>query len=86
MLCAGANWKKLTEEEKAPYVQKNAEAKKVAQAAKAEWEKVHGKPEKKPRKKAGKKAKKADDEGDDAEDAGMRTPASLLLVLCLARF
>jgi hypothetical protein len=67
MLCAGVNWKKLSEEQKAPYVQKSLEAKKVAQAAKAEWEKVHAKPEKKPRKKAGKGA----DEGDDAEDAGI---------------
>ncbi len=69
----------MSEEQKAPYVQKSLEAKKVAQAAKAEWEKVHAKPENKPRKKAGKKAKKADDESGDAEDAGVHahplTPA-----------
>jgi len=67
----GERWKELTDDEKKPYTEKYNEAKKQADAAKADWVAEHGEPEKKPRKKKagkGKKKKKDDDDGDD--DAG----------------
>lgn len=65
----GDRWKELSEEEKAPYVKMNEEAKVAANKAKAAYAKEN--PDKaKPAKKA-KKAKKAatdEDDGDDAAD------------------
>lgn len=69
----GANWKKLSDEEKAPYNEQNKQAKIVSKAAKEEYEKTHGKPEKKTKAKkaAGdKKKKKKDEEESAGEDAG----------------
>jgi len=73
----GAAWKALGDDEKAPYVTKHEELKKVQGAAKAKYEEVHGKPEKKAKKKKAKgddedkpkKKKKAAAEADDDEGA-----------------